>query len=127
VSEADRDRDLSALFQAERIADESAAPPLDSLLVAARRRRAGGVGALPRLALAASVAGVLAAAALVLRSPSRAASDETVSLAEWKSPTAFLLETPGSELLTEVPTLSVPPLSGGDGAAAPQPTKGAPR
>jgi hypothetical protein len=126
--ERDGDREISRLLQAERLADESAAPPLDELLGRARPRRLRAGDALGRVALAAAVAGVIAGAAAVLRSgasvqPSPSAAAE-MQLAEWRSPTAFLLETPGSELLTEVPTLSIPPLAEGAGAAAPQPTKG---
>lgn len=125
------DRELSRLFQTERLADESAAPPLDELLVRARPRRIRAGDALRRLALAAAVAAVIASAAAVLRSgasfensPAASPPSGAVQLAEWRSPTAFLLDTPGSELLTEVPALSMPPLAERADAAAPQPTKG---
>jgi hypothetical protein len=131
VTPDDRDRELSRLFQAERLADESAAPRLDELFGRARPRRVRAGDALGRLALAAAVAGVIAAAAAVLRSgasvesaPAATPVAETVQLAEWRSPTAFLLDTPGSELLTEVPILSTAPLAESAGAAAPQPPKG---
>jgi hypothetical protein len=134
VTAEDRDRELSRLFEVERLADESAASPLDAVLGRPSRRRAGAAGALHRLALAAAVALVIAASAVVLRSGASHApgpgAPDTTQLAEWKSPTAFLLDTPGSELLTEVPSLttlstgSLASTEPGD-AAAPQPTKGA--
>ena len=127
----DRDRELSRLFEAERLADESGAPPLDTFLGRSRPRRARAADALQRLALAAAVALVIATAAVVLRSGTPAAGPgepETTQIAEWRSPTAFLLDTPGSELLTDVPTLTLsnrPLVSAEPGeAAAPQPTKG---
>jgi len=129
---ADRDRELLALFEAERRDDESAAPRLDALLARPKVRRAQAGGMLRQLDVAAALAAILAAAVLVLRSgarppagaPSPAAANEPAQLADWKSPTAFLLETPGSELLTQVPTFASP-IAGG--AAALRPTKGVER
>ena len=123
MTDDDRDRELTRLFEAERRADESAAPDLDGLLTRVRPR---GVrpGARRRIALALAVAGVLAAAVLLVRGGASyrgAPPADSAQLAEWKSPTAFLLQTPGSELLTQVPTLASPPT---DDPVAPQPTKG---
>ena len=78
---------------------------------------------------------VVAAAVLLLRAGALGpgaptAADYAIQLADWKSPTAFLLDTPGSELLSEVPSLSsltAPPIASDFGAAVPQPTKGVSR
>ena len=124
----ERARELARLFEADRRADESAAPAFNELL-ARRPRRRRAAGAFSTLALAAAVAVFVAAAVLLLRAgalrpgaPSPA--EGTLQLAEWKSPTAFLLDTPGSELLSEVPSLSAAPIAPAFGAALPQPTKG---
>jgi hypothetical protein len=131
VTENERDDALSRLFEAERRADESAAPPLDALLARAIGPRVSPVRAVRQLDVAAALAAILAAGALVLRSgatrpasPAPAAA-ETVRLADWESPTAFLLDTPGDELLTQIPSFDSPPTS--DGAPAPSPTEGVAR
>jgi hypothetical protein len=88
---------------------------------------------LSRLALAAALAAVLAVAALVGRAvlSHRAVSPalppaESARLADWRSPTGFLLRTPGSELLERAPVLVSRPLSTG-ASTAPAPTKGVER
>jgi hypothetical protein len=72
---------------------------------------------------------VVAAAVLLLRAGALrpgapSGGRASIQLADWKSPTAFLLDTPGSELLSEVPSLSTAPIASDFGAAVPQPTKG---
>jgi hypothetical protein len=122
--ERERDEQLSALFATQRREDEAAAPALEALLARSRTRRAR-AGVIPALALAASVAAVIAAAVLVLRSgaaSTAAPSADAEQLAEWTSPTAFLLDTPGSELFSQIPSLEFEPVAGG--APAPSPTKG---
>ena len=118
------ERELARLFEAARRADESGAPDLDTLLSRGPRRR-GSAGRL--IALGAAAAVLLAIAVLLARHAARAtrAPEVPVQLADWESPTAFLLDTPGSELLTRLPTLSVPMPVGT--AAVPQPTKGVAR
>jgi len=120
------ERELSRLFEAERRADESAAPDLDALLVR-RPRRPRSAGRRIALTTAAALASLVTVAVLLVRGAAhRAASAEPpVQLADWQSPTDFLLDTPGSELLTQIPTLSVPPDAGN--AGVPQPTKGVAR
>jgi len=123
-----RDNEISRLFEAERRADESAAPPLDALLARAARPRVSPVRLLRQLDVAAALLAILAAAALVLRSGSaRPAAPpqgetETIRLSDWQSPTDFLLDTPGSELLTQIPDFPDQPATGG--ALAAPPTKG---
>jgi hypothetical protein len=126
------DRELASLLEAERRDDEAAAPPFDAILARSRRPDKSAFHALRQLDIAAAVAALLVAAALVLRSgsahsaaPATPAAIASVPLAEWQSPTAFLLETPASELLTEVPTFASPLADDGD--VAPQPTKGVER
>lgn len=88
-------RRLRDIFEHARSADVATAPAFGTVL---SRRRGPGVGA--------SCAGValLAAAAFVTFSgaePPRPA----VSIAEWRSPTAFLLETTGNTLLRDLPEI----------------------
>jgi hypothetical protein len=119
------DRDLSRLFEAARRADESAAPELDALLALTRPRRHA--PAVRIFVLAAATASLIAIAVLLVHGGARVAPapEPPLQLADWESPTGFLLDTPGSELLTEIPTLAVPPIAGDAGGS--QPTKGVAR
>ncbi|MGE5412680.1 MAG: hypothetical protein ACM3NW_00780, partial [Syntrophomonadaceae bacterium] len=54
------------------------------------------------------------------------APTESARLADWKSPTGFLLRTPGSELLDRAPVLVSSPLAI-EASTAPPPTKGVER
>ncbi|HEY1435158.1 MAG TPA: hypothetical protein VGG65_07270 [Thermoanaerobaculia bacterium] len=127
------DRDLAPLFEAERRADETAAPDMDALLGRPRIRRTRTSVPVRRLILASLAAGVIAAL-LLLRRPAapdvrretEAAAQTATSLAEWHSPTGFLLQTPGSDLLTRIPTLAPRSTILGNGAH-PSPTKGVDR
>ena len=127
----DRDREIARLLEADRRADELAAPPLEALLARPRLRRPRASDAFQAVALAASVALVVATAVLVLRSstiPRNApGGDASLQLADWTSPTAFLLDTPGAELLTEVPAFPAGGFEPGADAVHPQPTKGVPQ
>ena len=115
------DRDLAHLFEELRRADEASAPPFKDVL---ERGRAGrGTPARFALLRLATLAFLLLAAALVallIRRPAGETDDRErpVTLARWKSPTDWLLRTPGSELLNELPTLpgSVPKYPGFEGA-----------
>jgi hypothetical protein len=127
--EPDRDRELSRLFEAERRADESAAPDLDALL-ARRPRRRTSAGRRLVLWATAALAALVTVAALLMNvrggpHPIAPAAEPPLQLADWESPTAFLLDTPGSELLTEIPTLAS--LAANENVASPQPTKGVTR
>lgn len=129
----DRDRDLARLLESERREDEGNAPDLHELLARTRRRSRGPAVALSRLGLAVALAAVAAAAALVARSalsrravPRPVTPTESVRLADWRSPTGFLLRTPGSELLERAPVLVSRPLATG-ASTAPSPTKGVER
>jgi hypothetical protein len=127
--DSDLERELSRLFEVERRADESAAPDLDALLARRPRRR---TSAGRRSAYAAAALAILATVAVLLFGVHEGglhrvtpAAAPALQLADWESPTAFLLDTPGSELLMQVPTLAVPPTAGN--AGVPQPTKGVAR
>jgi hypothetical protein len=118
------ERELSRLFEAARRADESAAPDLDALLARGPRpRRSAGRA----IAFAAAATLLLAIAVLLVRHDARTAPapEAPVQLADWESPTAFLLDTPGSELLTEIPTLA--PSTAKENDSSHQPTKGVER
>ena len=128
----DRDRELARLFEAERREDEANAPDFRELVGRPGRHFRGPAVAPSRLALAATLAAVLVIAALVGRAASsrREASPpvapaEPARLADWRSPTGFLLRTPGSELLERAPVLVPRPLA--TEATGPSPTKGVER
>jgi len=102
----DADRDLRERFERLRAEDARGAPSFSALLQRGRSRvPAARVSRLrPILALAA----VLALAALLV-SPRRTAppsvpSTPPLALDHWRAPTDFLLDTPGRQLLGEVPS-----------------------
>jgi hypothetical protein len=103
------DRDLYEAFAAVRRDEEAGAPPMSMRLRNARergRQRFSG-------RLAAGVACLATAiAASVWLLPRKDVSNRgrdpgaaTVSISTWKPCTDFLLETPGREMLTEVPSV----------------------
>jgi hypothetical protein len=126
VKSDDRDRELARLFGAARRADESAAPELEKLLERSRTRRPTSAGR--RITYAAAIACLVTVAILLVRDGARrriAPAAETPQLADWQSPTDFLLDTPGSDLLTELPTLAS--LPNAENASSPEITKGVSR
>ena len=109
MSDEREERGLRDLFAQQR-ADESArAPSFASTMASARRRdrRAGGRRTM-WLGAAAAAAAVIAVALVMMP---RRAGDETrrmtaeLSSVGWRSPTDFLLETPGAELLRTTPRI----------------------
>ncbi len=86
---------LREMFEQVRAADVNAAPSLDAVL--ARRRRGRGLVLAPVAAL------VLVA--LVVTFKQQSPSPAEISIAEWRSPTAFLLEPPGDVVLYRVPSV----------------------
>jgi hypothetical protein len=110
------DDDLDTVFAAIRAEDARAAPPFGHVARPGTARRPAQERWTPGLRLAA----VAAAAALVLvlvmpdrdRQPEEPgpALDLAVS-GSWRAPSDFLLATPGSELLSELPTLGRIPTS----------------
>ena len=99
----DVDRELAAAFAALRQEEGAQGPPFAEMVRRGRARTGSGASPLRlRLVAAAAAAVVLAglAARFVRRPPDPSLSAaETRSLVEWRSPTAFLLETPGHEIL----------------------------
>jgi hypothetical protein len=118
----DPDRDLARLFEEQRREDASLAPAFSELLARPRRRRESAAARMTwRPALVRTVGTVLmvvlvAAAALLLRRPDereRPTPDSELlatasALADWKAPSDSLLETPGTDLLRQVPVFASP-------------------
>ncbi|HEY6051511.1 MAG TPA: hypothetical protein VIZ58_09705 [Thermoanaerobaculia bacterium] len=106
------DRELARRFEELRRADDPRTPSFRGVLERARRPDGSIRRRRPALLLAGAAAAVLLLAALLLR-PGRgpAGSSGAVSggaIAEWKSPTDSLLETPGNELYGELPPAAPP-------------------
>jgi hypothetical protein len=98
------DDDLRSLFEAARKADEAAAPPFRRVLA----RRPASRSSILRVALAAAAFAALLAASLAILL-ARREPQPAVRIAEWKSPTDFLLEAPYPDLLGTSPAL-IPPI-----------------
>ena len=98
------DNRLRTHFANLREEDRSAAPPFGRTAAAAAAfsRR----GSLLRIALTAMP--VLAIAVMLAVRTHRSASAVPRDLAAWSSPTAFLLETPGKQLLNQTPRFGDP-------------------
>jgi hypothetical protein len=98
------DRDLAAAFADLRREEEGRTPPFDEIVRRGRVRpaRAAGLSGARPLGLAA--AAVLAALGVWLGVRAREPRQPSVPpLAEWRSPTDFLLATPGRDLLAAPP------------------------
>ena len=107
MSGHDSDREIARLFQAQQEADEALAPPFREI-VGRPVRRARSVRS---FRLAAAAAGALVVAALALlphRAPPPLPESDAVALASWKAPSDVLLQTPGSDLLSQMPALASP-------------------
>ena len=107
----DEDRELRRWFAAQRREDLEAAPPFGRVWAAARAKWR------PRPRVRLAVAGALALAVLTLLwlHPDTGPAPESgtsQSIAQWRSPTDFLLATPGRELLSTVPALGGPAIPG---------------
>jgi hypothetical protein len=98
------DSRLRAHFANLREEDRSAAPQFGrtATAAAALSRR----GSSLRIALAAMP--ILAIAVMLAVRPHRSTDADPRELAGWSSPTAFLLETPGKQLLNQTPRLGEP-------------------
>ncbi|HEX7288482.1 MAG TPA: hypothetical protein VF532_20020 [Candidatus Angelobacter sp.] len=97
----EEDRNLHQRFAELRRQDTARAPEFAALLRPRAKRT--GFSAFSRLAIA--VACVLVITVTLARYHSRPPAKPVPSLSEWRSPTDFLLQTPGRELLIGVPRL----------------------
>jgi hypothetical protein len=124
MSDRQQDADLRALFAAQRRVDADAAPPFANMLALARAEAADAAPAvtprrlgLRRFVYAAGLAAAAALAGLMVwpRSPSpedafeRAvrAFENDPALGAWRSPTDGLLDVPGLQLMTTVPSVGI--------------------
>ena len=99
------DRELAAAFSALRREEQEQCPPFAEMVRRGRARSLRrGSPQRPRLVWAAAAGIVLAVLALWLglQTPeTRIPAEGSPSLAEWRSPTDFLLETSGREILAD--------------------------
>lgn len=117
------ERELRDLFARQRADESERTPSFAATLAAGRfRDRRVGVRRAMWLAGAAAVAAIVVAMVMM---PGRAGDERTrmtteLSSVEWRSPTDFLLETPGAELMRTTPRIlrlediRLPALGGGD-------------
>jgi len=110
----DDDRDLRERFAALRREEEAGAPAIEGLVARARARTRGEALRIrrPVLVLATAAAVLLVIALLDLHKPPR--PFPVPSITEWRSPTDFLLQTPGREVLESLPRFGeglIPPES----------------
>jgi|SRR5579864_904808 len=98
------DSDLRTQFANLREEDRNAAPPFQR--TASARATSSSRGHSWRIALAAIP--VLAIAVLFSLRSHRSTDAVPRDIAAWSSPTAFLLDTPGKQILTQTPKLGAP-------------------
>jgi hypothetical protein len=97
------DRDLQSRFDALRAADHAVTPEFGAVIGRpARRRRPV---ALPAALVAATVLLAIGGIRLATRGMYAGRSADAPSILTWRSPTASLLRTTGSDLLLGIPTL----------------------
>ena len=108
----DLDGELGRLFEAQCRADESSAPDVRELLARLKdhRARSRRIRSGRSILLAAAAMIVVAMSVILLRSNPRQAHQTPLpavatQIAEWKAPTDVLLQTPGSDLLRQLPVL----------------------
>lgn len=98
------DSDLRAQFANLREEDGSAAPPFERIAnakAASPRRRYS-------VQIAVAAIPILAVAAMLSLRTHRSTNAVPRDITAWSSPTAFLLETPGKQILTQTPRLGAP-------------------
>jgi hypothetical protein len=108
------DSNLREQFASLRRADAASAPSFERVIGLARRRSNGAEW---RVAIAAGLLMVAVGGLVLLVSRLGEAPTTPVSaptLAEWRAPTDFLLDTPGRELLHTIPDFGRRPSSGPD-------------
>ena len=94
------DRDLRGRFASLKSSDVAYAPAFAGIL-----RRAARPGKPAWRRYVAALAVLIVAALVVARFESRKSSEPETLITEWTSPTDFLLETPGHEVLEGVPEI----------------------
>jgi hypothetical protein len=99
---SDDDRDLRDRFAHLRAEDRAGVPAFRAPSAAARWSWS------PRLVVAAAIVLIALVLARPDATPPRLAHEVDLGAAAWRSPTDFLLVTPGRELLRSVPTLGSP-------------------
>ncbi len=101
MSRPDQDPELAAAFSALRHEEEDHCPSFAGVLRDARRRSRGS-GIRRRLVAVTAAAGAAIAILALWIGPwtgePRIQEETLPSITEWRSPTAFLLETPGREI-----------------------------
>ena len=106
MSAHDEDRDLRETFAAIRREEETRAPAIRRLLERGRMKRVRrGRGALVPALLAGIVIALMVGLSQVLQTATPPGGDPGTSLTAWTPPTAFLLRTPGHELLSDAPPI----------------------
>jgi hypothetical protein len=126
----ERDGEIARLFEEKRRSDESSAPPVRELLARPKGSRAGRARTAWGVALAAAAAVVVAVSVVLLRArpprtPETRLPAVAAQIAAWRAPTDALLQTPGSDLLSQLPVLESH-ISEAAGAVL-EPTKGVER
>jgi len=111
----DDEREIAAVLEQLRKADESSAPPFQLTLTSARDGRASRRAPIAPVLAAATLLLVIVGLAVFQSKPPQASSpplpapsSAKASLESWRSPTSFLLETPGSGLWRDMPRLTEP-------------------
>ena len=110
----DDEREIASALEQLRKADEFSAPPFQVTLTSPRDGRESRRSPIGPVLAAATLLFVLVGLAVLSkhppasRAPVPAPSSAKASLESWRSPTDFLLETPGSELWREMPRLTEP-------------------
>ncbi|HEY6146163.1 MAG TPA: hypothetical protein VIZ69_00635 [Thermoanaerobaculia bacterium] len=108
MAEDDLDRDLGRRFGELRAADDAKTPGFAALLARIRSPRVSRPGWRPALALGAAAAAAVIAISLRPSREHATATTAGAAIAEWKSPTGSLLQTPGDEIYREPPPAAAP-------------------
>jgi hypothetical protein len=116
---SDEDRDLHAVFTELRRQDASQVPEFAALI----QHRGAERKPFPLRELAVAATCIVIVALVLARFRPRPSVAPVPSLTEWTSPTDFLLQTPGRELLKSVPQFGAWPDDARVPGARPSPTE----
>ena len=100
------ENEIRQLFAQLREADRESAPGFAQTYAGARSRRSSRAIHRVRPVVIAAAAAVVLAAIWLANTRSFSSVPVTPTIATWRAPTDVLLQTPGSELLGEMPALS---------------------